>query len=366
MQDLKVLLSDPEDSSYRKALETVEKLKASAGDFEAVKILSDIFNDSKGNSLIRNRVIKTMGGLEHPSAIEFIKSALDDDLFEVRRTAALSLKLLTDEDYYPRIYKSETGKHFRRSFWCSMDFYEEGIEEPADQTDEIVKGFASLFAGLSNNWTYPDIIRETYFTPKRKKPLEMASDAKNLYKIFNYTIEKTLRSANNIHKTLKSMEKVSSSESGEHAEIEDILRCLKLSLSTGLKDLEEGVTGFLAVFHFLRMEYNISLATGQCQPIDEPGREYALEDEKFMESIHLGMEKYVEFRGGEYVDMAAASRYITLLKERIEKFIDASRELSLQTEITPEGYMYLKQMGVYGYDLGKYCLLLLSCWTSEE
>ncbi|MCE1248521.1 MAG: HEAT repeat domain-containing protein [Firmicutes bacterium] len=365
MEDLKALLSNPDDSSYKKALESIAELTASAGDGGALKVLAEIFEQSDGNTTAKNRIIKIAGGLEHPSAVDFIKSALNDDLFEVRRTAALSLKLLTDEDYYDHIYKSEIGHHFRRSFWCSMDFMEEGQEGGSD-CGAIMKSVASLFGALSSGWTYPDLVRETFFVSGRKKPLEMASDAKVFFKNFNYGLEKSLKNSEHILKMFGSMAKVSKAETGEKEELEDILRCLKLALSTRLKDLEEGITCFLAAFHFFRMEYNIAVSPGQCQPIDEPGRELQQVNEEFRQAIASGMEKHRDFRGGDYVDIGETSRFIAVLRERIDKFTEAAKDLAAKDSIEPEGYLYLKRMGIYAFDIGKYCLLLLSCWTCEE
>lgn len=368
MKNLAELLADPGDEGFNRALEMINRrLEEKIPGFILLEELKSIFMEARENPLVKTRIVKISGSLDERAVKPFLEEALDDNHFQVRNAAALTLKLLADEDHYERIYKSDIGVKFKRSFWCRFDFIGDEMKaRQAEESRKLLSGFAGMFKKLNVSWTYPDQIKESYFTPGRKKHLAMSEDGRLLFRNFNFSMEKMFRAGKSILHLINNMAEVIEDGSGEKSELEDILRCLKLALGSQLKFLEEGLAGFIAAFHYLRVEYDVCIFPSRCQALQESPLQLESHDAELLKTLRAGFERFDGFQGDKTTDVSFIARQIVFLKKRIMEFIQEAEHLSDLPDPTPRGYLSLKRMGLIAYELGTYCLQLISYWCREE
>lgn len=361
MNELIELLKSDNEESYRKAIE-ITRTKGSA----VLETLKEEYFKSSDKSF-KIRVVKLAGSIEDPSVVDFLKEALDDVNFEVRRASALALKILTDEDYFENIYRSEIGQTFKRSFWCYLDFVEDDVKAKYRQrNEEISKSFAGFFKKLGQRWTYPDPVNTRYFSFRRKKKLSMAEDGRVLFKNFNYSLLKVLESGKTIIYLISSLIKVIETPGGEKEELEDILRCLKQSMGAQLREMEEGISGFMASFHFVRTEMNLAMIERKRQHLLAPSEELSGDEKNLLDKLLKGFIDFKAFETEEDIDPEIIAYMLVILQKRLIEFIGLCSKFQEMDGIDQDSYLIFKHLGVSGSQIFLYTLNLLSYWCKDE
>jgi len=354
------MLLSPDPGAYAGAVALAAKMGR-----EAFPLLKETFQS--GGPAVKESVIKLAGGIDTPQVLPFLKNALLDESFQVRRSAALALKILTGEDHYPAIYKSEIGQHFKRSFWCHFDFIPDEVRAAREKESvRIRKGFAAFFRQLSSRWTYSGGINPTFFSHRRKKNLAMSEDGKALFKNFNYYLEKVISSSRMIQYLLGNIGEVLGAEVREAEEKNDILRCLRLALSSQLGILENGLGGFIAAFHPLRTELNLALdyREGARLTLAEPA--WTGEDEKLQDALIRGFIDFEELRTGENLDGQVIAGHLTSLRRILLELSALIEKFAHAPALSGENYLRLKGMGILAHRAAMHNLALLSYWCKND
>lgn len=368
MNKLYKLLSNSSDEAYREALTVIEEtIKKGMQTSLVLETLIEIFNYPDSDILIKCRIIKICGSIENSSVISFIKKALNDNNFKVRRTAALTLKLLTNEDYFDRIYRSEIGTTYKRSFWCQFDFLDDKVrQEQENNNKKVLEGFSHIFKQMSENWSYPDPGKSSYFSQIRYKNPQMTEDGRILFKNFNYYLSKILQAGKTFLFLLDRMTHVIQAENGEQEELEDILRCMKISAGTQLKTLDEGISGFIASAHYLRSELDICLLPTKYHTLKDPSTELSERDLEFLNIMKKGFEKFDSLQPSGCPEKEAVLINMIQLRKRIPELFALFSALTKKGSISQEELILFRQAGIIAHCAGIYSLHLLSSWCRDE
>ncbi len=361
MQNLTDLLQNKDQESYRKAADLVEKLKD-----ETFEPLANAYYNTT-DSEIKTRVIKLMGSINNPRAVSFITNSLEDEDFSVRRTAALTLKLLTDEDYYSEIYWSDVGRTLKRDFWCYLDFVDEKTKKKnSRETIKSSKTFTEFFKKLSQFWSYPDPKNPKYFSFRRKKHAEMSEDGRTLFKNFNFSLLQILNSSKYLLDLIDKLVELSTAKQGQDEELNDIMNCLRQSFGNQLKNLEEGFSTFLAAFHYIRLEFNLALEHRYYEHLEQIPLEFTMEEVKMKNKLVVGFTRRGSFEQLESIDPEFIAHELILLRKGILQFHKHNDEFCKNPHISFETYLDFKQMGLAAHFTSIPVLNLLSNWCKND
>ncbi len=225
MEDLALLLKEGEEG-YRKAALMVE-----GGGRVYLEYLWGLYLHSTPE--IRSKVVKLLGSIDDPRVIPLLKKALRDKNFVVRRTAAISLSILTNEDFFGEVFKSSVGQNIKRSIWTPSDVIKDEekrrvgekvknlIEKISPVVHQIVEGVPCGEFFLKDRHTLKDSFVESV-------RLMVEEGELILYMV--------------------SLFKKAMHEEMEEEEREDIIRSVKYSICYHLDPLKDGIFTFFGVF----------------------------------------------------------------------------------------------------------------------
>lgn len=361
MNPLSELLKKDTAESFREAAELSANMS-----FESLPLLKEIIK-TEADPKIREKAVKIIGGIEESSVIPFLINVLEDPSFNVRRSAALILKILTGEDHYHSIYKSPIGQEFKRSFWYYMDFIPDHHKERSKaEIEKYLTGFASFFAELSRQWTYSTPDNPSYFNIHRKQGFAQREDGKALFKNFNYYTEKVLNAADAVLYLTGSLGRVIESPTDDEGEKGDILRCLRIALTSQFKLLEKGLGGFIASFHYLRSEFSLALPERNAAYLNSSSPDFTAGDENLKKTLLQGFIDYGELRTVENPDIERITSHLILLRKHISRFLSLCGEFMTDTPVCPENYLTVKKMAIEAHQCAIHNLTLLSCWCKDD
>lgn len=361
MDNLNNFINNPNDETFRAASESVSLLGRSA-----LPTLKKAFKHAS-DSRVRVKLLKLIGSIEDSSVVPFLKKALEDNFFEVRRTAALSLKILTNEDYHQYIYRSDVGRTLKRNFWCNVDFIDEETLSGINlENKETLKSVALFFKMLQPAWTYSEPTDSKFFSFRRKKHLLMAEDGRTLFKNFNHSLNLMLDSGKKIIFLTDKLVQTLESEFKDKDEMTDILRCLKLSLGTQFKILEEGLCGFLACFHYVRSEFNLALPSHIPQIIPPLTSAINDEDKHLYDILFHGFIDFEELYTSDHLHADKVVRHLIMLRKILIELLEYFKDFIGSCCISPDSYLTFKQIGQAAMFASVHNLNLLSYWAKNE